>query len=72
MGKAYVPDTSNIYVEAELGFFVEMPLEKALTFLDKKEAFLREKMAVQVKEATQMKAQIHEMLFLLGMLQQSE
>merc|ERR1712216_969478 len=35
--KAHVADTSKIFVEAGLGFYVEMTLKECLEFLDQKE-----------------------------------
>ncbi|CAD7950919.1 unnamed protein product [Amoebophrya sp. A120] len=69
--KAKVPDCRKLFVECGLGFHVEMDLPQAIAFLEKKEAFLREKFDREMQETCRLKTQVHEMLFHIQSLQQA-
>ncbi len=56
--QAKVPDTSKIFVLVGFGFFVEMTLNEALTFIDKKEKHLTFKSEELTKNASKVKANI--------------
>merc|ERR1712150_311655 len=60
--KALVPDTSKIFIDVGLGFHLEMPLEDAVEFLDRKEEHLLSKLELCKNKTTQVKADIHEAL----------
>lgn len=52
------PDPSRIYVNIGLGFHLELTLQEALTFIDKKLAILNDKVAESTKKSARIKGQI--------------
>ncbi|XP_050686295.1 protein UXT-like [Eriocheir sinensis] len=56
--QAHVPDPSRIYVNIGLGFHLELTLQEALSFIDKKLAILNEKVAESTKKSAKIKGQI--------------
>lgn len=67
--KAKVLDTSKIFVEVGLGFFVELTLDQALDFVDKKLKRIRSDCEVITEEATQINAKIRLVLEALNEIQ---
>ena len=65
-------DTSKIFVNAGLGFYVEMTLKECLEFLDQKEKFYDTNFDKEVERCTRIKAKIHEFLYLLDLLRSSD
>ncbi|XP_062854651.1 protein UXT [Trichomycterus rosablanca] len=60
--QAHVPDTSKIFVAVGYGFFVELTLSEALTFIEKKTNQLTEYSEVLTKDAAKIKAHIRMVL----------
>lgn len=56
--QAHVPDTSRIYVNVGLGFFLELTLQEALGFIDKKLELLNVKLSESTKKSAKIKGQI--------------
>lgn len=52
------PDPSRIYVNVGLGFHVELTLQEALAFIDKKLGILNEQVAESTKKSAKIKGQI--------------
>eukprot|EP00928_Gymnodinium_smaydae_P080553 TRINITY_DN6422_c0_g1_i1.p1 TRINITY_DN6422_c0_g1~~TRINITY_DN6422_c0_g1_i1.p1 ORF type:complete len:111 (-),score=18.69 TRINITY_DN6422_c0_g1_i1:81-413(-) len=69
-GRAFVPDTSNIFVNVGLGFHLEMPLKDASEFLEHKEDHLQRGLEYRKQRMAQIKADIHEALHLIDLLVQ--
>lgn len=67
--KAKVLDTSKIFVEIGLGFFVEFTLNEAHHFVEKKLEMLRRDCDVVTEEATQINAKIRLVLEALNEIQ---
>lgn len=70
--KAKVMDTSKIFVEVGLGFFVELTLDEAHNFVEKKLAMLRRECEAITEEATQINAKIRLVLEALNEIQFSK
>merc|ERR1712083_273610 len=68
--KAFVPDTSRIFVDIGLGFRLEMQLPEACDFLGHKEKYLLGRLDRQKSRTAQIKADIHEALHLLDLMMQ--
>merc|ERR1711924_49922 len=68
--KAFVPDTSRIFVDVGLGFHLEMPLAEAQDFLPHKEAQLLAALEQKKARTARIKADIHEALHLVDLLVQ--
>ncbi|XP_017323694.1 protein UXT isoform X2 [Ictalurus punctatus] len=60
--QAHVPDTSKIFVAVGYGFFLELTLSEALTFIEKKTLQLTEYSEVLTKDAAKIKAHIRVVL----------
>ncbi|MCJ8734708.1 hypothetical protein PDJAM_G00238470 [Pangasius djambal] len=60
--QAHVPDTSKIFVAVGYGFFLELTLSEALTFIEKKTSQLTEYSEVLTKDAAKIKAHIRMVL----------
>ncbi|KAF7695686.1 protein UXT [Silurus meridionalis] len=60
--QAHVPDTSRIFVAVGYGFFLELTLSEALTFIEKKTGQLTEYSDVLSKDAAKIKAHIRMVL----------
>ncbi|KAF4072570.1 hypothetical protein AMELA_G00264450 [Ameiurus melas] len=60
--QAHVPDTSKIFVAVGYGFFLELTLSEALTFIEKKTTQLTEYSEVLTKDAAKIKAHIRVVL----------
>ncbi|XP_060788404.1 protein UXT isoform X1 [Neoarius graeffei] len=60
--QAHVPDTSKIFVAVGYGFFLELTLSEALTFIEKKTRQLTEYSEVLSKDAAKIKAHIRMVL----------
>uniref|UniRef100_A0A7S4J974 Uncharacterized protein n=1 Tax=Guillardia theta TaxID=55529 RepID=A0A7S4J974_GUITH len=60
--QAEVPDTSSIMINVGLGFFVEMKLQEAVEFVDKRVELLQEKADRQGKEISEVHSQIEMVL----------
>ncbi|XP_026783724.1 protein UXT isoform X1 [Pangasianodon hypophthalmus] len=60
--QAHVPDTSKIFVAVGYGFFLELTLSEALTFIEKKTSQLTEYSEVLTKDAAKIKAHIRVVL----------
>lgn len=60
---------SRIYVNVGLGFHVELTLEEALTFIDKKLGILNAKLSESTKKSAKIKGQIKFIYEALGELQ---
>jgi len=56
--KAKVPNTSKVYVEVGLGFFVEFTLNEAHRFIEKKITLMNRDCDALTEEATQINAKI--------------
>jgi len=56
--KAKVPDTSKVYVEVGLGFFVEFTLNEAHQFIERKLALMNHDFDALTEEAAQINAKI--------------
>merc|ERR1712039_1158049 len=63
--KAFVPDTSKLFVNVGLGFQLEMTLPDASDFIRHKETNLISKLELRKTKIAQIKADIHEALHLL-------
>ncbi|KAJ7317567.1 hypothetical protein JRQ81_003729 [Phrynocephalus forsythii] len=59
---AEVPDTSTIFVALGYGFFVELTLPEALTFIEKKSKLLTELSEVLTRDSAKIKANIRMVL----------
>ncbi|XP_020653288.1 protein UXT [Pogona vitticeps] len=59
---AEVPDTSTIFVALGYGFFVELTLSEALTFIEKKSKLLTELSETLTKDSAKIKANIRMVL----------
>ena len=70
--KARLLDTSKIYVEIGLGFFVELTLDEAHQFCEKKLAIIRRECEVVTGEATQINAKIRLVMEALNEIQFSK
>lgn len=70
--KAKVLDTSKIYVEVGLGFFVELTLDEAHRFVEKKLEMIRHDCEIVTEEATQINAKIRLVLEALNEIQFSK
>ncbi|CAJ1379264.1 unnamed protein product [Effrenium voratum] len=68
--KAFVPDTSTIFVDVGLSFRLEMPLAEAAEFLKDKEQHLMKGLELKSKRIARVKADIHEALHLLDLMLQ--
>mmetsp|Transcript_59292 Transcript_59292/g.150528 ORF Transcript_59292/g.150528 Transcript_59292/m.150528 type:complete len:184 (-) Transcript_59292:54-605(-) len=68
--KAFVPDTSRIFLDVGLGFQLEMPLAGAREFLENKEQHILGGLELRKRSTAQVKADIHEALHLLDMMMQ--
>lgn len=66
--KAHVDDTSRIFVEVGLNFYVELELDSALEVLDQREQFLQKNFALEKEKTVSAKAAVHAMLALLDKL----
>eukprot|EP00960_Hanusia_phi_P038752 753580-Hanusia_phi.AAC.2 len=60
--QAQVPETSRIFISVGLGFYVEMKLEEALEFVDKKVELLQVKADKQGNEISEVHSQIEMVL----------
>ena len=67
--KAKVLDTSRICVEVGLGFFVELTLDEAHCFVEKKLKIIRHECEIMTEEATQINAKIRLVLEALNEIQ---
>lgn len=67
--QALVPDVSHIFINVGLGFHVELTLEEALTFIDKKLGILNAKLSESTKKSAKIKGQIKFVCEALGELQ---
>ncbi|XP_069178159.1 protein UXT [Procambarus clarkii] len=56
--QSHVPDVSRIYVNVGLGFHLELTLQEALTFIDKKLEILNAKLSESTKKSSKIKGQI--------------
>ncbi|KAK4327919.1 hypothetical protein Pmani_001632 [Petrolisthes manimaculis] len=56
--QAHVQDTSRIYVNVGLGFFVELTLQEALGFIDKKLNILNARLEESTQKSAKIKGQI--------------
>lgn len=56
--QAQVPDTSRIFVNVGLGFYVELTLQEALGFIDKKLELLNVKLSESSNKSAKIKGQI--------------
>uniref|UniRef100_T2M3E0 Protein UXT n=1 Tax=Hydra vulgaris TaxID=6087 RepID=T2M3E0_HYDVU len=56
--QALIPDTSFVYVSVGYGYFVQMTLEEAIIFINKKMKILTEKSDRFVKDSAKIKAHI--------------
>ena len=70
--KAKVVDTSKIFVEVGLGFFVEFTLNEAHRFVERKLEILRRDCDAVTEEATQINAKIRLVLEALNEIQFSK
>ena len=70
--KAKLLDTSKIFVEIGLGFFVELTLDEAHHFCEKKLNIIRHDCEVVTEEATQINAKIRLVLEALNEIQFSK
>lgn len=52
------PDTSRIYVNIGLGFYVELTLQEALEFVDKKLGILNTRLEESTQKSSKIKGQI--------------
>eukprot|EP00747_Dinoflagellata_sp_TGD_P166134 gnl/TRDRNA2_/TRDRNA2_188436_c0_seq1.p1 gnl/TRDRNA2_/TRDRNA2_188436_c0~~gnl/TRDRNA2_/TRDRNA2_188436_c0_seq1.p1 ORF type:complete len:166 (+),score=39.99 gnl/TRDRNA2_/TRDRNA2_188436_c0_seq1:87-584(+) len=68
--KAFVPDTSRIFVDVGLGFHLEMPLSEAHEFLALKEELIIGGLEKRKRRTAQIKADIHEALHLMDLMMQ--
>ncbi|KAM6216662.1 protein UXT [Rhynchocyon petersi] len=57
-----VPDTSRIYMALGYGFFLELTLDEALKFIDRKSSLLTELSNSLTKDSMNIKAHIHMLL----------
>lgn len=55
---AKIPDTSRIFVKVGFGFFVELTLDEAVCFIDKKVKFLESITATLTNESSKLKTKI--------------
>mmetsp|Transcript_25175 Transcript_25175/g.64399 ORF Transcript_25175/g.64399 Transcript_25175/m.64399 type:complete len:165 (-) Transcript_25175:455-949(-) len=67
--QAYVEDCTKVFVEAGLGFFVEMPLKEATKFVYKRIQFLESVAQHREVKVAKQKATVHMFLDALGQLQ---
>eukprot|EP00435_Cladocopium_sp_Y103_P020489 s411_g5.t1 len=68
--KAFVPDTSSIFIDVGLNFRLEMPLTEAQAFLEDKELHLMKGLELKNKRVARVKADIHEALHLIDLMTQ--
>mmetsp|Transcript_48174 Transcript_48174/g.111609 ORF Transcript_48174/g.111609 Transcript_48174/m.111609 type:complete len:177 (+) Transcript_48174:41-571(+) len=68
--KAFVPDTSRIFVDVGLGFRLELSLVEASEFLEAKEQHILGALELRKKRTARIKADIHEALHLLDLMLQ--
>eukprot|EP00438_Fugacium_kawagutii_P032127 Skav200606 [mRNA] locus=scaffold879:94000:106888:- [translate_table: standard] len=68
--KAFVPDTSTIFIDIGLNFRLEMPLADAQSFLKDKELHLLKGLDLKNKRVAKVKADIHEALHLIDLMTQ--
>eukprot|EP00929_Paragymnodinium_shiwhaense_P094279 TRINITY_DN5475_c0_g1_i1.p1 TRINITY_DN5475_c0_g1~~TRINITY_DN5475_c0_g1_i1.p1 ORF type:complete len:173 (+),score=34.63 TRINITY_DN5475_c0_g1_i1:72-590(+) len=68
--KAFVPDTSRIFINVGLGFHLEMPLQDAGDFLEHKEKHLVGALGHRKEKISKIKADIHEALHLIDLMMQ--
>ncbi|CAK9066389.1 unnamed protein product [Durusdinium trenchii] len=66
--KAFVPNTSCIFVDVGLNFRLEMPLADAEAFLKDKEQHLLNGLELKSKRVARVKADIHEALHLIDLM----
>merc|ERR1719401_310205 len=57
--RAFVPDTSRIFMDVGLGFHLEMPLVDAREFLEHKEEHILDGLEFRKQKISQIKADIH-------------
>ncbi|XP_042217541.1 beta-1,4-galactosyltransferase 4-like [Homarus americanus] len=68
--QAHVQDVSRMYVNVGLGFHVELALQEASTFIDKKLGILNARLSESTKKSTKIKAQIKFVCQAIGELHQ--
>ncbi|KAF9417835.1 hypothetical protein BGZ94_009855 [Podila epigama] len=56
--QAKIPDTQYIYVSVGFGFYTQLTLDEALTFISKKETQLNKKAEVYTQKASKIRAHI--------------
>lgn len=67
--QAHIPDVSRIYVNVGLGIHIELTLEEALVFIDKRLKILNEKVSTSTKKSAKIKGDIRYVYELLRQLQ---
>lgn len=67
--QAHVPDVSHIYVNVGLGIHIELTLEEAQTFIDKRLKILNKKVQQSTKKSAKIKGDIKYVYELLKQLQ---
>ncbi|KAI1287379.1 Protein UXT [Halotydeus destructor] len=65
-----IPDAKKIFVYCGLGFYVELSLDEAMRFIEKKEVYLRSKLEIYGNQENKIKAHIKLVLEGLRELQQ--
>merc|ERR1712129_61026 len=68
--KAFVPNTSRIFLDVGLGFRLEMTQVEAAEFLIQKEEYILAKLENRKKNTARIKADIHEALHLMDLMMQ--
>lgn len=68
--KAFVPNTSRIFIDVGLGFRLEMSLGEAFEFLGHKEAYILSGLELRKNKTARIKADVHEALHLLDLMSQ--
>lgn len=63
-----MPDATRIFVDVGLNFHVQMTLPEAIAFLDEKEAYLEALLEQRAKRTAQVKADVHQFLHILGIM----